>query len=318
MRGRVRGTLASMTSGRGRTERRLWLAMSLGLGCHAAPPVPSDTGVASTSGTTGGGSTSMGSTASTTREGGTSSSSADTIDSAGFIRDPDGSNPNYECDQFAQDCPAGSKCAPSSSDGYQYDGTHCVPIARDPGAIGEPCTADDAMSGLDDCELGAVCWFDDAAAREGTCIGLCIGSAADPGCADPCAQCIISGAISVLLCIPGCDPIAQDCRPGRGCYPSDDGDFFFFCYPDTSGELGAIGDPCSGYVNTCDPGNMCAPAELVPGCDDPQGCCTSWCDAGAPDPCDAIVPGTTCVTYDDPPRPPNACVGASVGICIAP
>jgi len=153
------------------------------------------------------------------------------------------------------------------------------------------------VSGIDDCEAFAMCWDVDPRTNMGVCIGFCMGSEANPVCEDPSAQCSITGAGVLIICLPFCDPLLQDCAEGSACYPDNDG---FDCAPDASGEAGAAGDPCE-YLNVCDPGLFCAEAPTVPGCRG-LGCCMPFCDLSAPM-CPLL---TECVPwYDDGQAPPG-------------
>jgi len=101
----------------------------------------------------------------------------------GFIEMPDGGGAAFECDLFAQDCPDGEKCMPWANDGGDHwNATRCSPINGDAGVSGDDCTAEGSgVSGLDDCELGSMCWdVDDM--NMGTCVDMCVGHAGDPIC----------------------------------------------------------------------------------------------------------------------------------------
>jgi hypothetical protein len=105
----------------------------------------------------------------------------------------------------------------------------------------------------------------------------------------------------------------QDCPEGSACYPEENG---FFCSPDASGpDLGEIGDPCE-YINVCNPGGWCAPAESVPDCVDASGCCAAFCDITEPDP-DATCPALTeCIAYHmEGTAPPGE---EDIGVCVLP
>ena len=98
----------------------------------------------------------------------------------------------FECDQWNQDCPEGEKCNAWSDDNDEYDHTHCIPIARDAAGIGKPCTVEDyALSGIDDCVLGAQCLEVDPDNLVGICRALCSGNEANPSCSDPEMTCMI-------------------------------------------------------------------------------------------------------------------------------
>jgi len=132
------------------------------------------------------------------------------------------------CDVWTQDCPSGEKCIAWASDGGTWNATRCSGIVRDPGAIGDPCTVEgSAFSGIDDCDIGAMCFHVDPETNEGTCLGLCIGSAEDPIC-DPGTTCTIRNDGVLTLCLPTCNPLLDDCDEGHVC-GSDESDFW--CVP---------------------------------------------------------------------------------------
>jgi len=221
------------------------------------------------------------------------------------------------CDLWAQDCPVGEKCMPYSNDGGgTWNAVRCSPIDDDPKAPGEACTVvGSGVSGIDDCERGAMCWYLDGATGMGECVAMCRGSEADSVCDDPCEACTINGEGTLILCLASCDPIGQDCAAGEACYPIG---AMFACAPDSSGQAGEAGDPCE-YITVCDPGLFCANADAVPGCDGASGCCTPFCDASAPDPCAALLPGTQCIPLFDEGMGPEGCLGPGlVGGCLLP
>jgi hypothetical protein len=192
---------------------------------------------------------------------------------------PDGGGIAYSCDPWAQDCPAGDKCMPWAQHAdASWNATRCTPVAANPREPGDSCVAEGGgVSGVDDCALGAMCWdVDDDG--EGTCVALCSGSPDAPVCEADGHGCSISNGGVLILCMPYCDPLMQDCPEGDACYPETRG---FFCSPDASEELGAFGDPCA-YLNVCDPGLWCAPRSDVPGCENDDGCCSAICDVADP------------------------------------
>jgi hypothetical protein len=239
----------------------------------------------------------------------------DEVQGGGFIPPPD-VGVGTECDLWTQDCPEGEKCMPWANDGgNSWNATRCSPLEPDAGGPGEPCTVEGSgVSGIDDCQLGAMCWNVDGETNMGECAAFCIGDEANPSCANECEQCFISGSGVLILCLPQCDPIAQDCGEGSGCYP----DFqSFSCGPDVSGEAGAVGEPCE-FVNACDPGSACIDSDLVPGCEDPTGCCAPFCDVDGPPVCDALLPGSSCLPWEGG-QPAEACVGpGTIGVCSLP
>jgi hypothetical protein len=219
------------------------------------------------------------------------------------------------CDLWGQDCPPGEKCMPYATDDSWYDATRCTPIADDPKRPGEPCTViDSPVSGIDDCETGAMCWGVDAETNTGQCAEMCKGSEANPYCDAPCATCFQSGSSIVSVCLESCDPLAPACGDGLACYPIVDA---FVCGPDMSDRAGVAGDTCE-FINVCDPGLLCANPELVPGCTGPS-CCTPFCNVDEPDDCDAQLPGSTCVPWFDTGRYSETCFPTgTIGYCGVP
>jgi hypothetical protein len=220
-----------------------------------------------------------------------------------------------ECDIWADDCPVGTKCMPWANDGGNaWNATTCSPLAEDPHEPGEPCTVEgNGVSGIDDCEARAMCWNVDEETNMGECVAFCSGSEANPVCKGACETCPLSAEGVLILCLPNCDPLAQDCDDGQGCYPWADE---FICSPDAGGAAGGVGEPCE-YTNVCDPGTACIPAEQVPGCEGSYGCCSPYCDAGIGAPCPAELEGTECIPWlEDGEAPP--CAAGIVGVCALP
>jgi hypothetical protein len=215
------------------------------------------------------------------------------------------------CDPWAQDCARGEKCTPAAreDDGTTWDWARCAPIVEDPGAPGEPCTVvGSPTSGIDTCELGAMCWDVDPVTLEGVCIGLCVAPEDAPTCAQEGAACIIANDGALPICLPTCDPVLQDCEPGQACHPFGD---VFVCAPEGASP-GGVGESCED-IAMCDAGLFCAVPELVPDCAS-NGCCTSLCDVTDPSP--PCLPGQSCQPYYEPGTAP---VGfENVGICALP
>lgn len=247
-------------------------------------------------------------TVSTTLPGDTTDGSVDT----GWVW-PD--FPEY-CSILEQDCPPGYKCMPYSNDGGSWNDVMCVPIADDPGTPGDPCTVEGgAASGIDDCDQTSMCWDVDPDTNEGVCVAHCIGDLDRPVCADRCDRCSISADGPLLLCLPTCDPVLQNCAEGQGCYPIQD---YFTCAPDASTPELGIGSPCE-FINICPAGLVCANASDVPGCKGGIGCCTPVCAVGGFDPCPGLLPGSVCVPwYGDQPPPKEGCLVSEPGVCVAP
>ncbi|MEM9455670.1 MAG: hypothetical protein AAGF11_15920 [Myxococcota bacterium] len=222
--------------------------------------------------------------------------------------------PDY-CSIFAQDCPAGYKCAPYANDGGgAWNDARCVPIVDDPQAPTEPCMVEDTSpTGIDNCDGSSMCWDVDLETLEGTCVPFCIGSAAEPACADPCERCATDSSGFIALCLPTCDPVAQNCAEGEGCYPIDD---YFACGPDASAPGTTVGSPCE-FINGCPPGLVCVPSSGMPACE-AVGCCTPTCAVGGFDPCPKLMPGTVCTPWYGEPPPPERCLVSEPGVCASP
>lgn len=248
----------------------------------------------------------------TTSDGGTTSGSPSGT-TGGATDAPDtGFGPDYACDPFAQlGCPAGQKCNLYSKEGtIDLDAAKCVPLADPAKQIDDGCVAEGGYgTGLDDCDAGLICW-NLGPMGDGTCVPLCNGNADDHPCPDGrlCAHGI--GEYN-FMCLPVCDPLAQNCIEGAGCYLST---FGFVCAPDKSGAEGQIYDACA-YANVCDIGLMCAAPSSAPGCPDPDGtlgCCLPFCEVGGTG-CDA---GLECLPLFDPPEQFPDFV--TFGVCGAP
>jgi hypothetical protein len=221
-----------------------------------------------------------------------------------------------ECDIWAQDCPEGEKCMPWANDGgVHWNATRCTPLDPSPPGIGEPCVVEGSgTSGIDQCDVGAMCWNVDPLTNEGTCAAMCSGSLANPSCPGDGTQCMIAYDGVVVLCLDTCDPLLQDCVAIAECVPVDDQ---FFCVPDQSGAAGLPGDGCH-EIDLCDPGLFCAVPEAVPGCAD-LGCCAEFCDLALPDPdtqCSSNADGVQCLPWYDEGAAPAGY--ELLGACVLP
>ncbi len=280
-------------------------------GCSA--PVASDlAGDASQGSTTESRETTRGDAGDSSTIGGSST----TDDGGGFIVEPDAGGLAIECDIWAQDCPADQKCMPWANDRSDvWNATRCTPVDRTAAQPGDACTVEGSgTSGIDDCELGAMCWDVDDETLIGTCVAFCMGSPAAPVCVDPSASCILGNGGVLVVCLPSCDPLLQPCPEGQACYPISGG---FVCGPDASDALGAYGDPCA-FVNGCDPGLFCAGAELVPSCR-AGACCSPYCDAEDPDAtaaCPGAADGQQCTAWFEVGEAPPGL--ENVGACAVP
>ncbi len=254
--------------------------------------------------------------ASATGTTGTGSTSSDTETGCSFIDCKDGGGGGAECDIWAQDCPAEEKCMPWANDGgNSWNATKCTPIDANASLIGDVCDGG-GVSGIDNCELGSMCYYVDGESGMGVCVPFCIGSPEDPSCADLGDQCSISNDGVLILCRKSCDPVLQDCSGAAACLPAAGSDSFV-CIVDASGESGASGDPCE-FLNACDPGLFCAGADFVPGCVS-TGCCTEFCDYSDPNKDDACLlkdDGASCELYfAEGEAPPGS---ENLGACILP
>jgi hypothetical protein len=184
------------------------------------------------------------------------------------------------CDVWRDDCPSGTKCMPWASDGgNSWNVTKCAPLDPNPVKPGDPCKVEgNGLSGLDNCEAGAMCWNVNSETLEGYCVGFCDGSPDSYTCAEPKTTCTLYASGVLILCLPNCDPLLQDCPDSDLCLW---GGYGFICALDASGEAGQFGDPCE-FANVCDPGLICINPEYVKGCQ-AGGCCTPWCDVKAPE-----------------------------------
>lgn len=240
-----------------------------------------------------------------------SSGSESTGEEPNSFIEPIDAGGSYECDLWVQDCPEGEKCTVWANDGGNaWNATRCVPVVDEPGGPGDPCTVEgNAVSGLDTCAVGALCWDVDPETNEGVCREYCQGDESNPFCEDPETQC--GGPRNFPLCLPSCCPIEQDCSLGQGCYPISD---TFGCAPDASGETGGYADPCE-FINVCDPGLACLGPEATPGCEGYSGCCAPFCVIGSMA-CAELHPDLECVAwYDEGLAPPGL---EHTGVCILP
>jgi hypothetical protein len=267
------------------------------------------------------------STTGTSEVDGTSTSSTSTPDDDGYEEDDGGTGCTFtcpnpppptpppgggggggfsECDLTAQDCPEGEKCMPWANDGGdEWNATRCSPIADAPTQAGELCTVEGSgTSGIDDCDLGLVCWQVDPETNMGVCHAMC--GLELPDC-EPSLVC--GGDDFVPLCIEPCDPLdPASCPAGQACA------FFLgtalVCQPELDGA--AEGMPCDAAI-VCDAGTLCSyDAALDCGNGVGQGCCAVPCDVNDPGACAGLE---ICVPWFPLPPPPEL---AYLGICAPP
>lgn len=214
-----------------------------------------------------------------------------------------------ECDPIYQDCPEGEKCVAYSDDGQTLDANKCVPVTGD-GASGEPCTYGGVVEGTDDCDADNACFdvVEQDGVLVGTCTPFCQPPLDDPTCGDGLGCFIPVGQDeSVALCLPGCDPLLQDCAMDQLCVW---GNADFVCLDGPGGGLGN-GEPCVPH-DQCAPGLVCANGTFLPDCAAPN-CCTEYCDINDPNYV-CTNPNYMCTPFwlDEPPPPEYANIGACV------
>ncbi|MEZ4382015.1 MAG: ribulose phosphate epimerase [Nannocystaceae bacterium] len=222
----------------------------------------------------------------------------------------DSGDSGAECDNWTQDCPEGEKCMPFANDGSNaWNSLKCSDVDAAPNNPGDTCSViGNGVSGDDTCDATSMCWDVNPETSEGICVAFCEGSEASPNCAPGSACAILNDGV-LILCLPSCDPLTQDCPGDDTCLPSGDG---FVCILDASGDDGAYGDPCE-YSNACDPGLLCLSSAYVDSCP-AAGCCSPWCDLSEGNSC----PGPTqeCLAwFEEGQAPPNY---ENVGVCAIP
>ena len=199
-----------------------------------------------------------------------------------------------ECSTFEQACPDGQRCTHMLDDEGIYE-AWCAPVARNPVAVGEPCTIELLPEGgVDNCETGALCSAP-LGSTEGHCVELCGCSPESPTCDTPNAQCFLFQNFG--LCVDSCNPLDPSaCLPGEGCYPRGNAEPGFICAPtQLSEDGGRLFESCE-FLNACAPGMFCLPPESHPACADLEapGCCVPVCSVGGPATC---TDGTRCQPY---------------------
>ncbi len=221
----------------------------------------------------------------------------------------------FECDLWLQDCPSGEKCMPYAGSGGTWDATRCSEIADTPDQAGDTCTVEgNGASGIDSCDVGAMCWDVDPETNEGVCVGMCTGNSESPICEDPTTTCSITNGGALILCLPECLPLLQDCPDDQACYPVGG---TFACAPDVSGEMGIYGDPCE-FINVCDPGLACLDPAAVgeASCAGAGGCCGAYCDLTSGEDCPGAGVGQECTSpFAEGAVPPGY---EDTGWCVIP
>ncbi|MBK7825980.1 hypothetical protein [Nannocystis sp.] len=204
---------------------------------------------------------------------------------------------SMECDAYQQDCPEGQKCAPFIDDGGPaWNANKCVAVTG-MDQVGHPCHTDDIASGSDSCVEGAMCWNVDMDGN-GTCVAQSSGSPEAPSC-EPGTSPITENDGVLNLCLPDCNPLADDCGANEVCIAWGGLDSFLCVVDAAPYDSGQAFDPCE-FVNVCDPGLACVDTAIVgAGCDPGSvGCCTPFCDTSLANNCPAA--NQQCVPYLDP------------------
>ncbi len=294
-------TGADETTGAGQSESGLG---SVTGASDSAQPTTGPQTTTMTSATTTGAETSAGETAMPGTEGNT------------FLVMPDGGAGGVkECSNWDQDCPEDQKCMPWADNGSTaWNATKCVPVDPAKDQPGDSCTVEgSAVSGLDSCDLGVLCWDVKADTMTGTCVAQCKGPESAPTCSSD-TSCFISNDGVLNLCLPKCDPLTQDCPNENLCIPNPQNPEEFTCVLDASGDNGQTFNPCE-YINACDKGFYCAAPSSGSECDAAAtGCCLPFCDLSDMPMC----PGENqeCVAwYEMGAAPPGL---ENVGLCSLP
>lgn len=185
-----------------------------------------------------------------------------------------------ECNVGAQDCPGSMKCQLAYFSGAD-PGTLCVPVAGEPRAEGEACTAteyDHPERGsvfADDCAAGLMCRFQEGI---GTCVRLCSCEDSHDACAgsDRCGgHCLqLNPPDFGGVCSPICNPRLEACSLIAGAWRA----------PAFAGGLEA--EPCTNAGAGCDAGLVCVNARSGILCNAAEGCVCRWiCDNDDDEPC---------------------------------
>jgi hypothetical protein len=252
-----------------------------GGGSTAVVPVPTSGGEASSAGT-----------GSATGDVGSTSGESGSV----FIIKPDNPGP-LGCDVLKQDCAEGEKCtAWAEGGGGAWNATKCVEVMGDR-QPGEACmTFGGAISGMDDCSKGAMCW-DVSAENVGICVAFCMGTADAPSCEGN-LSCYVGGDGVLIFCLPVCDPLIQDCPGDALCVMIDDE---VACVEDASGAAGAVNDPCE-LADECDKGLACVDAATASSAcmQGAMGCCQPFCEFVEGEDGECPNPDQVCLPWFDP------------------
>ena len=213
----------------------------------------------------------------------------------GETGDPD------QCDPLVQDCPDGEGCYSGPDGGFTCspagsagEGETCEFINEcEPGLA---CTVEGCVPFCDLADAGACGGGECAPFDEDAGVGVCIGG--EPGdCSGP-------GQVQVgEQCLDTCEPLAQNCDEGLGCFYSGEPNEFVCVVEGAAGQ----GEVCE-FVNSCLAGLACINGSALPGDPSPGGC-SAYCDLDGPEACpDALV----CTLLPEFNRVPGA---ENVGVC---
>lgn len=204
-------------------------------------------------------------------------------------------------------CPAGKRC------GQLFESlnpwtvrTACIDVGTQ--SIGASCAVT-TQTGADNCGSGAVC-------LSSGCQKLCHVGNPQSECSSTTVCLAVSGYFAdrpgIGACQPTCDPLAQNCSAGQGCF-YDTHALIGVCATiqkdPYSGAIGRQGDPCQA-ANSCERGTAC----LLLDAKSPTGNrCATYCDPSAADTCSAVGSGLTCRSLDA--LYPRAGMPTTLGVC---
>ncbi len=240
-----------------------------------------------------------------------SETGASASDSSDFVPMPDSPGcGGITCDPLCPSCPEGEKCVAYASDGGTWDANKCVPVVG-AGAPGDACTWTGPVEAIDDCGPDSWCWNAIEVEGEGigTCAPVCTGDVEAPICSEG-LDCLIANEGSITVCLPTCDPLADECSPGQGCVAeptlADGFDFHCLATPADAPSEGA----CE-FANACAPGHLCIDGAAVPSCEGPA-CCAAYCNTSEP----SCAPGSECEAMFDVGMAPLGL--EDLGVCVLP
>jgi hypothetical protein len=216
-------------------------------------------------------------------------------------------------------CGDGQKCMPWSDDPDRLPDAYrcCAEMGND--VVNDLCTISEYDgSCIDSCTNGSMCLLDDPDNLAGVCRPFCNPS--NPACT-PDETCkaffeALPAVPNVPLCMPKCDPLAQDCEQGSWkCIPDTPtpaGQSGFICVPPPPGTDRLVFDACA-LANDCSAGLVCLTAERVPQCTF-NSCCSAFCSLSEGDGvCQDLHPDMRCIDWMSPdPR------WGDVGACAIP